>query len=64
MLEFLVAMTYVFFHNSDTVTRTFLGVLLGFLVLVVMWVIILESSATSEEGTARERICKIGRAHV
>ena len=59
MLTFLVAMTYVFFHHTDTVTTSILSVLLVFLTLVVTLVMMMECAANSPKDSMRQQLCAL-----
>ena len=56
LLSFLVAMSYIFFHDSSIAARTFLAVLLGLLVVVVTLVMMVECAANSAKDTMRQKL--------
>ena len=57
MVSFLVAMCWVFFVDTDTVTRAFLATLTGVIFFIVAIVMVIEGAANGPEGSLRRWIC-------
>ena len=56
MICFLIAMTWLFFDDSDVTTKCVLAVTLTFLVFISICVILVESAAGSVPGTTKYRV--------